>query len=351
MPSKKWNLKVISGPALGKKFTLEGDVAILGRKKADVTIGEDKEISSTHAEIHIDPKGDGLVIVDLKSRNGTEVNGRNVQRAALKHGDRFRIGKTEFLIEDTEVSSAIIQKSLSVNTASVITSVKGESTQSVAASEVSDVEAFDRFYFLAFKDVIERPRAFFESFAKEEGVARAIVFGAVNILLALMLQNFLAPIFGLKPFAEGLFGGELEIVPAVAVLYALSLMGAAVGTLLYHAISVALGEKAPLRKAIQIYCYATAGNAITGIILLVPYIGVYLAVFGIGYSFYLLAIGATVAYKVDWRKAQVACAIAAVFFATVHIGSYVFVGTSNYEARVPASQNQSMPPAMPGSSH
>lgn len=348
MPSKKWNLKVISGPALGKKFTLEGDVAILGRKKADVTIGEDKEISSTHAEIHIDPKGDGLVIVDLKSRNGTEVNGKTVQRAGLKHGDRFRIGKTEFLIEDTEVSSAVNQRSMSPNTSSVITSVKGESTKSVAASEVSDVDAFDRFYFLAFKDVIERPRAFFDSFANEEGVARAVVFGAVNLLLALMLQNFIAPIFGLKPFAEGLFGGELQIVPAVAALYVLSILGAVFGTLLYHAIAVALGDKAPLRKAIQIYCYATAGNALTGFILLVPHIGVYLAIFGIGYSFYLLAVGASVAYKVDWKKAQVACAIAAVFFATVHIGSYVLVGTSKEDYRVPASQGQSMPPAMPG---
>lgn len=328
--SNRWNLKVISGPALGKKFSLESEVALLGRKKGDFVVAEDKEISSTHAELHVAPGGDGLVIVDLKSHNGTEVNGKRVDRAALKHGDRVRVGKTEFLIEDTKADTGSVSMVRSVK-------VKGESTKSVAASEISDNEAFDRFFFIAMKDVIERPRAFFESFSTDTNVARAVVFAIVSLLLSLVLRNFIAPIFGTPSLFDSLFN-DWHPGLAFGLIFLIWAVALAVGTFLYHAIAVALGEKAPVRKAVQICCYATAGSLVTGLILLIPYLGTYLAIFGIGYTFYLLAIGASVAYKVEWKKAQIACGVAAFFIAVFHVTSYLHFKTQVEQRRVPAQQ-------------
>ena len=40
-----------------------------------------------------------LVVEDLGSTNGISVNDQRVQRSTLQDGDRFRIGRVEFIID------------------------------------------------------------------------------------------------------------------------------------------------------------------------------------------------------------------------------------------------------------
>jgi FhaA, N-terminal domain/FHA domain len=76
----------------GHRHVLEGGRAVLGRSRdADVQI-DDPNVSRRHAEVV--QEGAAHWVVDLGSTNGTEVEGRRVQRAQLASGSRFTIGGT-----------------------------------------------------------------------------------------------------------------------------------------------------------------------------------------------------------------------------------------------------------------
>jgi hypothetical protein len=66
----------------------------LGRSEGEIII-PDAKISSLHAEVHKDPKGN-LILVDLGSSNGLYLDGARVKRISLMPGVKFRAGKTIF---------------------------------------------------------------------------------------------------------------------------------------------------------------------------------------------------------------------------------------------------------------
>src|SRR5919106_6982754 len=68
----------------------EGEVTI-GRSPDCQIVLKDFGISRTHAKITVDE--DGVRIIDLKSKNGTQVNGVPVVEAPLKDGDKILLGK------------------------------------------------------------------------------------------------------------------------------------------------------------------------------------------------------------------------------------------------------------------
>ena len=70
---------------------------VLGRGiETDIRV-EDEEVSRAHCAVWME--GEKLLAKDLRSRNGTFVNGERVGEAELKPGDRVRIGHCEFFIE------------------------------------------------------------------------------------------------------------------------------------------------------------------------------------------------------------------------------------------------------------
>ncbi|HEY2218803.1 MAG TPA: DUF3662 and FHA domain-containing protein [Gaiellaceae bacterium] len=76
----------------GQRRVLDKKRSVLGRSRdVDVQI-EDPNISRRHAEIV--QEGSTYWLVDLGSTNGTEVDGRRVQRARLDDGSRFTVGET-----------------------------------------------------------------------------------------------------------------------------------------------------------------------------------------------------------------------------------------------------------------
>jgi hypothetical protein len=76
-------------------------VTTLGRsEECEVTI-EDPLVSRRHAQIAVD--GDEVRLIDLGSRNGVKVNGRNVEASALlQDGDRVRIGTQDLVFSRVE---------------------------------------------------------------------------------------------------------------------------------------------------------------------------------------------------------------------------------------------------------
>ena len=88
-------LVLIEGRPLGKKFPLMPPQVRIGRgEKADLSI-DDKSVSHLHSEIQF--KGEKILIMDLKSTNGTYVNDKKIDSPTfLKEGDLIRIGTTIF---------------------------------------------------------------------------------------------------------------------------------------------------------------------------------------------------------------------------------------------------------------
>jgi FHA domain/Protein of unknown function (DUF3662) len=84
----------------GTRHPLQPPGLVIGRgSEADLRIN-DPGISRRHAQIRVNPAGQGLQIdiVDLGSTNGIMVNGQKVQQAALREGSRIEIGSTRMLV-------------------------------------------------------------------------------------------------------------------------------------------------------------------------------------------------------------------------------------------------------------
>jgi uncharacterized protein DUF4388/FHA domain-containing protein len=71
-------------------FPLTRDTCTLGRHKNNDIVISDPKVSSFHARIDRTPEG--FMLVDLKSRNGSYVNGQRIESALLKTGDEVRMG-------------------------------------------------------------------------------------------------------------------------------------------------------------------------------------------------------------------------------------------------------------------
>jgi hypothetical protein len=71
-------------------FPLTKDSSTLGRHRNNDIMISDPKVSSFHARIDRTPEGH--VLVDLKSRNGSYVNGRRTDTAVLRTGDEIRVG-------------------------------------------------------------------------------------------------------------------------------------------------------------------------------------------------------------------------------------------------------------------
>lgn len=84
-----WSVRVLSGSQTGQIFDLKMGKNILGRSATcDIKILS-VGISKEHCEIHV--YKDKAVLVDLKSSNGTFLNGVKIQNSIIKLGDKFSL--------------------------------------------------------------------------------------------------------------------------------------------------------------------------------------------------------------------------------------------------------------------
>jgi DNA-binding NtrC family response regulator len=73
------------------------DFLTIGRDNSNSIPVKDPFSSSRHCRI--EKKGSTFVIKDLRSRNGTFVNGTQILEATLAHGDRIQVGQTELIVK------------------------------------------------------------------------------------------------------------------------------------------------------------------------------------------------------------------------------------------------------------
>ncbi len=108
------SLFVIQGADQGKRFELESRAVALGRENSNPIRLHDTEVSRRHAEVRQDDESTFLV-VDLGSANGTFVNGRQIDQAPIRSGDRLQVGQTVMLFSEGPATSSDRELASKVN--------------------------------------------------------------------------------------------------------------------------------------------------------------------------------------------------------------------------------------------
>lgn len=92
----RYALVVEGGPQTGLTYVLGDGESSAGRGSESAIYLEDVTVSRHHAIFKVD--GDGLTVTDLGSTNGTYVNGRRHEIAALAPGDELMLGKFHLVV-------------------------------------------------------------------------------------------------------------------------------------------------------------------------------------------------------------------------------------------------------------
>jgi adenylate cyclase len=106
-----------------QSYTFTTGEVVIGRSPDCQIVLKDFGISRTHARIVVDE--DGIRIADLKSKNGTQVNGVPIVEAPLKDGDRILLGKFQLAFSKTLEGKVVLDedKPLSEEAGTIIRSV------------------------------------------------------------------------------------------------------------------------------------------------------------------------------------------------------------------------------------
>jgi len=91
-------LEATAGPVTGRRIEVPpGSVLRIGRTpKSDYAIGEDSYLSGQHFSVEWD--GNGCIVRDLGSSNGTFLNGARITEAPAKEGDSIVAGGSTFTV-------------------------------------------------------------------------------------------------------------------------------------------------------------------------------------------------------------------------------------------------------------
>ncbi len=112
-------LAAISGKLKGAIFTLEDSALIIGRETAANVCLPDASVSRRHSKI--EKNDEGFVITDLESLNGTFINNVPIRSRVLEHGDRVRVGDSQFLFLTHEGESASKSSEVTLDEVQVVT--------------------------------------------------------------------------------------------------------------------------------------------------------------------------------------------------------------------------------------
>jgi adenylate cyclase len=115
-------------------YTFTSGEVVIGRSPECQVVLKDFGISRNHAKLIVDDEG--VRIVDLKSKNGTQVNGVPVVEAPLKDGDRILLGKFQLTFGKSLEGKVVLDeaKPLSEEAGTIIRSV-GELSKLLAPSD------------------------------------------------------------------------------------------------------------------------------------------------------------------------------------------------------------------------
>jgi hypothetical protein len=83
----------------GGRHVIERRAVVLGRSRDCDVVLDDRSVSRRHAELV--RHGDGFLLRDLDSTNGSAVNGKRIREAAVQPGDDITVGTVALTFEQT----------------------------------------------------------------------------------------------------------------------------------------------------------------------------------------------------------------------------------------------------------
>ena len=86
-------LSVVAGPARGQEIVARRGVIRVGTSEDNDLVIQDDSVSRRHLEIRL--RGDEIRVVDLRSTNGTTINGVKIKEAIVDPGAIIKLGSTE----------------------------------------------------------------------------------------------------------------------------------------------------------------------------------------------------------------------------------------------------------------
>lgn len=92
----------LKGPLIGQSIALGDEEVSVGRESTSSIVLSDASVSRKHCTIR--KEGDGFVLTDLDSYNGTFVNKLPVKNRVLEHLDQITIGDSLFLFAEDEAA-------------------------------------------------------------------------------------------------------------------------------------------------------------------------------------------------------------------------------------------------------
>ena len=98
-------LVVKRGPNAGSRFLLDKDVTTVGRHPESDIFLDDVTVSRRHAEFQ--RSGDGFLVRDVGSLNGTYLNRERIEDAPLTGGDEVQIGKFRLVYFTSNTAESI----------------------------------------------------------------------------------------------------------------------------------------------------------------------------------------------------------------------------------------------------
>jgi Nif-specific regulatory protein len=111
-------LAAISGKLKGAIFAINEETLFIGRETAANLCIADASVSRRHSKI--EKTEEGFVITDLESLNGTFINDVPVRNRLLQHGDRVRIGDSQFLFLTQEGEATSKSSDVKLDEAQVV---------------------------------------------------------------------------------------------------------------------------------------------------------------------------------------------------------------------------------------
>ena len=100
-----WAIRFLNGKLRGQEIPLQEGTYLLGRGEDCQISIPDAGISKKHAELEVDEEG--VFIQDLKSSNGTFLNGVKIQESGIQNKDKVSLSQTTFDIIQAQAPSPI----------------------------------------------------------------------------------------------------------------------------------------------------------------------------------------------------------------------------------------------------
>lgn len=97
-----WSLKATNTALANRNFPIDHEVVIGRSSECDITLGV-AHLSRRHARLYF--SGEQLEVEDLRSSNGTYVNGKKVERSLLRTGDELSLDTLSFVVIGPEDDS------------------------------------------------------------------------------------------------------------------------------------------------------------------------------------------------------------------------------------------------------